>query len=213
MATPVFGRTSGNLAGLVDRRIVSKDFAEKQSARTSEFNSDRQRLSVLLAAKHDKASNLDSFSVRSHDVYERVGQLLAAEERSTSIERKRAKQTTAENVVFGTIVGSSRIGQGVTGMLAAWEYPNQKWMASRMTAAGSTAYGAGTAFNIIETARVRLTDELQTRALRRKGLLPSQELQKRLSGLSEIQDSLGTELVVTKPAVQSVAATQATVPQ
>lgn len=45
----------------------------------------------------------------------------------------------------------------------------------------TTTYGAGTAFNSLETVRVRFQEKMRNRQYERKGLLPQQILQQRLS--------------------------------
>lgn len=71
-------------------------------------------------------------------------------------------------------------------------------MASRCTAAAATAYGAGTAFNSLETARVRLQDEMLNRQYERKGLLPQQILQQRLATLDAMAHSLSNDKMVAE---------------
>ncbi|HEY9777550.1 MAG TPA: hypothetical protein V6C81_27550 [Planktothrix sp.] len=187
VATPVFGRVSGNLAGLVDRRTISKDFNQSEAAETSTLARDTQQFKLALKSGDKSPSSM----VQRSNIYDKEKEFLNAEDGSNVRELTQAKHTTVENVVYGTIVGSSRIGQGVTGMIGSWEYPNQKWVAARLTAGGATSYGAGSAFNILETARVRLSDEVHTQRLAKQGLLPSQLLKQRLDGLEQMEKSMG----------------------
>lgn len=189
------------MAGLVDRRAVSKDFAQSETTQISTLACDAEQLQSLLRSHKPALQGALPCATDRSDIYAKERELLSTEDGSNVREYKQAKRTTIENIVYGTIVGSSRISQGVTGMVGAWEYPNEKWIASRLTAAGSTAYGAGTAFNILETARVRFTDEVQTRRLAKQGLLPSQLLQRRLEGLDEMQNSMGTVLASARAPV------------
>jgi hypothetical protein len=177
---------------LIDRRIVSSDFARIQTSQATDLLSDAQQLQELLHREFATTVPSNALIRQRSVVYQRASRLMVAEEANSRRECLQAKHTTAENAVFGSLVGSSRIANGVTGMVAAWKYPDQRWLASRMTAAGATAYGAGAAFNIIETARVRITDELQTRSLRQQHQLSSQILLDRLNTLDELERSFGT---------------------
>ena len=74
-------------------------------------------------------------------------------------------------------------------------------MGSRFTAAGSTVYGAGTALNSLETARVRFSQERHIHKESLKGLLPPQVLEARLATLDAMEESLGSlGMTAAKPA-------------
>jgi len=75
-------------------------------------------------------------------------------------------------------------------MAGAWHYYNKPWMNSRLVAAGATAYGAGTTFNILETARVRAASEQSSQQLKKQHLLPVQVVQERIESLDAMQRSL-----------------------
>ncbi|CAN5503355.1 hypothetical protein BH10CYA1_BH10CYA1_39830 [soil metagenome] len=194
VVTPIVGRVSGNLAGLIDRRTASKNFVESQKREANEFVKDRQHLSDLLAASSTRNTAERSIHAQIYDKEER---LLIAQSANLSREQKLAKSTTMENVVFGTIVGSSRITQGVLGMVGAWHYYNKPWINARYTAAGATAYESGSIFNILETGRVRFTADRSSKKLRAQNLLPSQIVQKRLETLEEMDNLLS--VVATIP--------------
>ncbi|HEY9786063.1 MAG TPA: hypothetical protein V6D17_11715, partial [Candidatus Obscuribacterales bacterium] len=192
VATPIFGRVSGNLAGLVDRRLVSKDYADAQAKETSRFVQDRLKLDEVLREESGTLSWRHDQMKRAK-IYSRQEELLVAQEANIKRERKQAKNTTIENVAFGTIVGSSRITAGILGMVGAWKYDDRPWMSSRMTAAGSTVYGAGTALNALETARIRFSQEWRNRQDAKKGILPRQVLQQRLAALDAMSQALHSE--------------------
>jgi hypothetical protein len=145
------------------------------------------------AAGHDAAARTG--------IYDQEERLLLAQRDNLQRENKLAKSTTIENVVFGTVVGSSRISQGALGMVGAWHYFNQSWMNSRLVAAGATAYGAGTAFNILETARVRADAQLSSQRLKKQHLLPSQVVQDRINTLDAMERSL--DVIAAKPGQNS----------
>jgi len=187
VATPVLGRVSGNLAGLVDRRIASQGFTRRQRDQTDELVRDRHLLSDVLHKNTMPESDMAAFR---NNIYEQEERLFIAQKDNLHRENRLARKTTIENVVFGTIVGSSRITQGTLGMVGAWRYYNQSWMNSRCTAAGATAYAAGTSFNILETARVRADAELSAHKLKNQHLLPSQIVQNRIETLASMQKSL-----------------------
>ncbi len=199
VVTPIVGRVSGNLAGLIDRRIASKNFVASQKREANEFVRDRQHLSELLAAS--KTSNADAERSVHAQIYDKEERLLIAQSANLAREQKLAKSTTMENVIFGTIVGSSRITQGVLGMAGAWHYYNKPWINARYTAAGATAYEAGSIFNILETGRVRFTADQSTKKLRAQNLLPSQIVQQRLETLDEMEHLLS--VVTTLPATRT----------
>lgn len=192
VATPVFGRVSGNLAGLVDRRIVSKDYAHAQARETATFVRDRLRFTEALDGLQASTALVQEQVKRSR-IYSRQEALLVAQEANIKRARKQGKSTAIENVVTGTVVGSSRMAAGILGMIGAWKYSDAPWMSSRYTAAAATAYGAGTAFNSLETARVRFQEEMRNRQYERKGLLPQQILQQRLATLDAMEQSLKNE--------------------
>ena len=199
IATPVFGRVSGNLAGLADRRIVNKDFADAQARGTDTFVRDRLRLTTILNEPGASAT-VRSDEMTRGEVYAHQEALLLAQERNIERERKQARKTTVENVVTGAVVGSSRMTAGILGMVGAWKYPDAPWISSRYTAAASTIYGAGAAFNSMETARVRISQALHDRRDARRGLLPRQVLKQRLATLDVMSQLLTREgIAVAKP--------------
>jgi hypothetical protein len=185
VATPVVGRVSGNLAGLVDRRIVSKNFVNVQSQEARTFADHRQVYAQLLS---QAASSTDALT-RAR-IYDGEEKLLLAQQGNLQREHRQAKSTTVENVVFAGLVGSTRITQGVLGMVGAWHYYNKPWINSRLTAAGATAYGAGSLFNILETARVRTSAEVTSHKLKTQHLLPSQVVQDRIDSLDSMENAL-----------------------
>jgi len=191
-ATPVFGRVSGNLAGLVDRRIVSKDFARVQARESAAFARDRLQLEELLSKGGYSQAAGQPEQLNRIGIYSRQEELLLAQRANISRERKQARNTTIENVAFGTVVGTSRMTAGILGMVGAWRYGNVPWIGSRFTAAGSTVYAAGTALNSLETARVRFSQAWSAHKEAQKGILPRQVLEARLATLDAMEKSLGS---------------------
>ena len=192
VATPVVGRVSGNLAGLVDRRIVSKNFVNVQSHEARTFADHRQVFAQLLS----QADSSSDVLARAH-IYDGEEKLLLAQQGNLQREHRLAKSTTIENVVFAGVVGSTRISQGVLGMIGGWHYYNKPWINARLTAAGATAYGAGSLFNILETARVRTSAEIGSHKLKTQHLLPSQVVQDRIDSLDSMENTL--TLLATSP--------------
>ncbi len=185
VATPVVGRVSGNLAGLVDRRIVSKNFVNVQSHEARTFADHRQVFAQLLS----QADSSSDVLARAR-IYDGEEKLLLAQQGNLQREHRLANSTTIENVVFAGVVGSTRISQGVLGMLGGWHYYNKPWINARLTAAGATAYGAGSLFNILETARVRTSAEIASHKLKTQHLLPSQIVQDRIDSLDSMENTL-----------------------
>jgi len=192
VATPVFGRVSNNLAGLVDRRVVSKDFADIEAKETATFIRDRLH---YLETLHENGvtSKIGRHELERAEIYAGEESLLLAQEANIERERKQARKTTAENVITGSLVGSSRMAAGILGMAGAWKYGDRPWISSRYTAAASTIYGAGTAFNSLETARVCIKQELHEHREAKNGSLPRQVLQQRLATLDAMSKSLTQE--------------------
>ncbi len=192
VATPVIGRVSGNLAGLADRRLVSKEFADLQASETSAFMRDRLHYSETLKQNNvpPSSANLEK---KLAEIFAAEESLLLTQEVNIENERKQAKKTTVENVITGSVVGSSRMAAGILGMVGTWKYPDRRWISSRYTAAACTIYGAGTAFNSLETARVRIAQVRHERKEKERGSMPRQVLQERLAALDAMSQSLTGE--------------------
>lgn len=77
-------------------------------------------------------------------------------------EQRAARSRFFENMATATVAGGSKIANGVGGTVGAFEFPRDSYHRFEVQGGTAIAYGAGNALAALETARVRLTDELKT---------------------------------------------------
>ncbi len=197
MAAPVVTRLTGNLAACLDRRAVSQDLGPAQTGTASQFMNDRQRLLQELSGTQSGRSLYSRECSSRGKIYLQEEQWLLAATDSKKLEAKKSRKTTTENMIMGTLVGGTRVGYGIAGILGGWEYSRRPWVSARLSAASATVYGAGVACNILETARMRVCQELSTRKLKKQHLLAGQILQQHMDVIKAMRTKIGSAMLAT----------------
>lgn len=103
----------------------------------------------------------------------------------------RAKHATRENIIYGSTLGSTKVALGVCGILSGWRYYNKPWIASRLQAAGNTAYASGSAFAVLENSRILYTQQRAKHQMIEQQMLPEQLYRARLAKLDEVEKRIG----------------------
>ncbi len=196
LVIPFAGRVAGNWAGTVDRHIVNHDYGHTIAQTTADAY--RDRALFMDALEQDKVSQPDAAATNAHTrlyAYTQICDIMKDHEVNINRFLKRAKSATIENVIYASITGSTKVTLGITGMIAGWHYYKSPWMASRLQAAGNTAYTSGTAFSLLENARVLTENQITHYQLQGEHLLPSQIYKGRLQTLETVERKLnGTTL-------------------
>ncbi|HEY9755855.1 MAG TPA: hypothetical protein V6C97_11880 [Oculatellaceae cyanobacterium] len=189
LTIPFAGRVAGNWAGTVDRRIVSHDYGRTIAKNTSDAFSDRSQMINCLAEAAredlDPGLNLKDTYTRLF-AYSQLCDIMNDHEVNVGRLLERAKRALLENVVYAGVTGSTKVALGVCGMIGGWHYSTSPWMVSRLSAAGNTAYTAGTAFSLAENLRVLYSQQLTANRLRDEHLLPTQMYRERLNMLDAV---------------------------
>lgn len=186
---PFAGRVAGNWASTVDRHIVSRDYGKILTASTQDIATDQANLASSMKQLAPEApANRNLFS-RAYG-YNELAENMRDHEVNLRRLVKRAKSATVENFIYGGIVGSTKVSLGVCGILAGYRYYNRPWLASRLTAAGNTAYTAATGFSFLENIRVVGTQHYTNNRMKEQQLLPSQLYAQRLGRLDNVDSKL-----------------------
>ncbi len=189
MVTPMVGRVTGNLSGLAAARTASRELTHIQTTNAEIYLSDKDQFLRTLKDQTADTPYLSGLYKRKA-LYEKQEEIFLSAQQFLKRQRERARGTLTENIVFAALVGPPRIANGVLGMIGSWHYYNNSPDRNRLFAAGTTAYLAGTTFNMFETARVQAFIELQNRELAKTNLLPRQQFNHRLDLLENMDQIL-----------------------
>jgi hypothetical protein len=105
-------------------------------------------------------------------------------------ERKRAHNTLVENVTFASIVGPTRVSNGVNGVVGGYRYYRDSPGRERMFLAGNISYACGTGLNMLETARVQANEELRQYRQGKLHMRTKQRFQARLQALDRLETTV-----------------------
>ena len=189
MLQPVVGRVSGNLSGSAARRLVSKELVNV-NARTSDiFETDRKRL-IALQESANRAGVASAGLAQRMPLYNEQEKLMREMNTYFKNERKRAHSTLVENVTFASLVGPTRVSNGVTGVIGGYRYYRDSAGRERMFLAGNISYACGTGLNMLETARVQANEELRQYRLGKMHLRAKQRFQARLQALDRLETTV-----------------------
>jgi len=187
---PLVGRVTGNVSGLAARTIVSHEAAEIHTSTIETYSSDFRRLLAMDDGR--STSTYYATALRNRrSLYEDQEKIMLMRRQFLNKELKDAHNTLIENVVFGGVVGSTKMTYGILDMIAAWHYPQNTTNASKIYAAGTTTYTVGLGFAALETARLAAEFEWSNWKLRNSDLLPSNQFNRRLRMLDNMDSLLG----------------------
>jgi hypothetical protein len=102
-------------------------------------------------------------------------------------EQRAARNVFIESMATATVAGGSKIANGIGGTLGAYKYTRDSYHRFEVQGGTSIAYGAGNALAALETARVRLGDELKTCRSAKDGSSKRDVLNKQLAELDSLQ--------------------------
>ena len=184
LLTPVFGRVSGNFAGIVARKTASEKELHLTALSADVFY--RDRLALDDALLRHAVGDIPAGVSNRRSIYEKEQNILEERGIQISSRAREAHSTLMENIVYANIVGNTKIAFGITTTDAFWREWNTPWIANRLVAAGTTAYAAGAAFAIIENARVRIQKQKSDNAKAKQGMTFGQVLARRLDTLDKM---------------------------
>ena len=191
LGTPLVGRVTGNVSGLAARRIVSQESLDLHNCTVNTYRLDYQNfLESCKTFKHN--SIYTQGALARIPLYEEQQRIMTMKERYLAKEKKEAHKTLVENIVFASIVGPTKIANGTLTMIGGWHYAHNPFIASRLFAAGTTAYVPGAAFAFLETTRLWASFERNNIKLKNSELLPSNQLNRRLRMLDNMNSILGS---------------------
>jgi hypothetical protein len=189
MLQPVVGRVSGNLSGSAARRLVSKELVNVNARTSDVFEADRKRL-VTLQERASSAGIASSGLTQRMPLYAEQEKLMREMNGYFKNERKRAHGTLVENVTFASIVGPTRISNGMTGVIGGYRYFNDPAGRERMFLGSNIGYMFGTGLNILETARVQANEELRQHRAGKMHMRADQRFQARLQALDRLESAV-----------------------
>lgn len=211
--TPILAHASGAIVERVDRHIVSRDAGTINIDTIDRLLADRARLVSLLSSLQRDGSSGTNCTVRGalldrSGIYTEEEQLFKADQLNLEREQKQTKAATRNNLLIASTQGPSRVSQGILGMIGTWRSNTTSWTRNGLTAAGSTAYCAGTAVNIVATARARLMSERQAKKLKKLRRLPAQVVAARIDSLDELESSISRLANIAQPENKRTASTE-----
>ncbi len=98
--------------------------------------------------------------------------------------------TTLQTFMVAGMGGTTKIANGITGMIGGWHYYGAAINSSSLAAAGVTTYASGTGAQILETIREKVQQQRTEHRLGKQGLLPTQLRAERLQLLDEMRDAV-----------------------
>lgn len=192
LAIPVGSRLYAKLVYEYYRRkkfpelATFKDAVDKERAMMDAYEKNLHRL-VLLAKKENIYPYEDGMNNRIY-VYAHQNVLFSNQEEVMLREIRQDLNTTLETYVVAGTAGNTKITSGILGMIADYKYYNKPIIANKLSAVGSTVYGAGTGAQMLEVIASKARQQLTQRKLGAKHTLPSELRQQRLELLSIMQN-------------------------
>jgi hypothetical protein len=186
--TPIVGRVTGNLSGMAARRLVSKELTNIEARDSIIF--DRHRAVLISALSGSGKSEVTEACSKRLSFYAEEEKLMEEMNSYFANERKRARNSLIENVTFASLVGPTRVANGTLQTVGAWRYFNDTAVANKLFFAGTATYMAGTALNMLETARVQASEELRQHRLGKKQMRGRQRFSRRIERLENLERSL-----------------------
>jgi hypothetical protein len=193
LVTPLIGRITGNISGLVAREIVSKEATDVHASTTEEYSEDFRK---FLALNENHPGSTDYFAAidARRFLYEDQEKIMLMRNRFLKKEQKDARNSLLENIVFAGVVGPTKMANGTLTMIGGWHYPTSV-TGSKLYAAATTAYTVGAGFATLETARLAAEFEWSNWKLRNSDLLPSNQFNRRLRMLDNMDCFLKTPIL------------------
>jgi hypothetical protein len=98
--------------------------------------------------------------------------------------------TAAENVISGTLIGSTKIASGVLFNIAGTKYYNNGRETNIFLGVAGIVSLTGLGYGTAETARIQIKRELQYQRAKKKHELPGQIMKDRMAQLDEMEKAL-----------------------
>ena len=187
---PFVGRVTGNISGLAARRVVSPEAADVHTSTIETYSDD---LHNFLATSNNQPLDTDYVigARRRQTLYVDQEKIMLMRNQFLKKEQKDAHNSLVENIVFAGVVGTTKTANGTLNMIAGWRYPRKTHTNAQLYAAATTTYTVGVSFAVLETARLAIGFEWNNWKLRNSDLLPSNQFNRRLRLLDNMDALLG----------------------
>ena len=107
-----------------------------------------------------------------------------------AIEIERLERVATQQAVSGPAIGLLSLSQKILGVVSFYGYRNDPLTSNRIRFAGRIPQMVGQGYSLVETPRTQIAGYIKNARLRRKGELPSQELNNRLIELDKIENQV-----------------------
>ena len=107
-----------------------------------------------------------------------------------AIEIERLERVATQQAVSGPAIGLLSLSQKILGVVSFYGYRNDPLTSNRIRFAGRIPQMVGQGYSLVETPRTQIAGYIKNARLRRKGELPSQELNNRLVELDKIENQV-----------------------
>jgi hypothetical protein len=192
LAIPTGSRLASYMVQAMARRRLSPDLKTARSVGEVEqslmdvYEKDLERLTKLAS---QSGAGSGHFSGMDHRLYAYAHQAVLYSNQENLMVRqiRQDLDTTLQSFAVAGTGGSTKITNGVTGMIAGWQYPTQQVKSTKIAVAGNTTYAAGTAAQMLEVVREKYLQQVKERQLRKQGLLPHQMRVERLKLLDTME--------------------------
>jgi hypothetical protein len=193
--TPILSRGFGKLDSMSRYRALRNIISDVEMVDIHRFELDRLRLARLGQQVSFSSEVGQQNFIKRLDIYEQH-QIRCEKQLDLATREVRAGVRVAtENVASGIIIGSTKLGLGVPGMVAGFKYPHNHRAADPLIAAGSISYCSGTSYALLDNIRIQVVNERNRRKLKRSRRLPVQVFADRINDLERLELSfkkLGT---------------------
>ncbi|MBS1995465.1 MAG: hypothetical protein JSS86_04110 [Cyanobacteria bacterium SZAS LIN-2] len=190
IAAPALARGWGKLVGEHHRHRLRQEVYAGAPCQLTKYDLDRKGLQTVINDKVLRGEVVSEKAAALLDTYEGNAAQRAKQVQLAQSELRAGTRAAQENVLLGSIVGTSKVCLGVTTMVAGYRLTSRNHRANDVILPGNITYASALWVSAAENIRLRVLDEVRRKKLGAQRLLPSQVLADRLTKLEELETNL-----------------------
>jgi hypothetical protein len=189
VAAPLLSRATGMAYGAYDKWRIKKCVTGCNLEALKKLDSDQTDLQRLCRAQAYQSDLSDSM-VNRLALYDDHRNTFLSQLQSSTKAVRAGNLAATENILTGTLVGGSKLANGICFTVAGYKYHNDVRMTNILIGTGGVSYMSGTAWSLVDNLRIQAKREWSDRKLRKNNMMPNQILQDRLKKLDEMESAL-----------------------
>ena len=159
IAAPMVTRGGAALERHFARNKMCESLDCQQSDNVNKLAADEKAIEAVIAEK--PSLEVHGVILRNEALHA-AAKILEKRQEMRLSEQRAARNKFIENMAVSSVAGGTKIANGIGGTVGAFKFPRDSYHRYEWQGATAIAYGAGNALAALETARVRLGDEVKT---------------------------------------------------